>query len=107
MGDIMWQRPKVVPVSNPPCFSTSSILRDPQSRIWATYGPNESPKTSKDTLATVAFSLVWFWMVKSRWLLPLFIPLPIPPHESTTQYPWNPKSHKWGLLVPHQRLETT
>ena len=55
----------------------------------------------------VTFFQVWFWMVKSRWLLPLFLPLPIPPHKSTTQYPRNPKSHLWGSLVPHQRLETT
>ena len=55
----------------------------------------------------VTFFQVWFWMVKSRWLLPLFLPLPIPPRKSTTQYPRNPKSHLWGSLVPHQRLETT
>ena len=92
-GDIMWQQPKVVPVSNPPCFSTSSIPRDPESRIWATYGPNESPKTIKDTLATVAFSLVWLWMVKIILWLPKLIPIPTSPHKSIFPTLRDPESH--------------
>ena len=54
-----------MPASTHPRKSISPIPRDPESHIWATYGPNKSPKTTKDTLATVALFLVGSGWLKS------------------------------------------
>ena len=62
MVQIMLRWPKLIPT---PCLSISSIARDQESHICATYGPNKSPKTTKDTLATVAFFLVCSGCLKS------------------------------------------
>ena len=47
------------------CLYVQSISGDPKSHIWATYSPNKSQKTTKDTPATVAFFLVCSGWLKS------------------------------------------